>query len=171
MDMSVERMNDLIEQVAGSNKIDRFELTDPLEPIDAAELIQEFITDEHADPRFRVSIAPGAQFHSHRRMLALIIENLIANAAKYAMPGHDISITVDAVSDQTIFQISNDVLHGQAPDPEQLFKRYYRHDSVQSMPGLGIGLSLVQAAANKIGAHVGFEIVQDTITFTLKVPA
>jgi signal transduction histidine kinase len=57
------------------------------------------------------------------------------------------------------------------PDPEKLFKRFYRHDHVQDLPGLGIGLSLVQTAAEKIGAHVGFDIEHHTITVTLKVPA
>lgn len=171
MDMSVERMNDLIEQVAGSNKIDRFELTDSLEMIDAMELIQEFISDEHADDRFKLSIAPGLQFHSHRRMLSLIIENLIANAAKYSEPLKDICIRVDAQEQATVFQISNSVLASHLPDPSKLFKRYYRHDSVQALPGLGIGLSLVQAAAEKIGAQVNFEIEQNTVTFSLKVPS
>lgn len=171
MDKSVERMNDLIEQVAGSNKIDRFELTDSLEMIDAAELIQEFISDATADHRFQLHIQQGAQFHSHRRMLSLIIENLIANAVKYGEPLQDICIHVDAQDQYTLFQISNHVLSSHLPDPSKLFKRYYRHDSVQALPGLGIGLSLVQTAAEKIGAQVNFSIEQNTVTFTLKVPS
>lgn len=171
MDMSVERMNDLIEQVAGSNKIDRFELSTPLESIDAAELIQEFITDEHADPRFKVEVPAGAQFQSHRRMLSLILENLMGNAAKYADAEKDILIKVSVQPDATVFQVRNQVPPAQMPDPEKLFKRFYRHDHVQDLPGLGIGLSLVQTAAEKIGAHVGFDIEHHTITFTLKVPA
>jgi signal transduction histidine kinase len=170
MDMSVERMNDLIEQVAGSNKIDRFELTDPLEMIDAADLIQEFITDEHSGERFKLNLAPGIQFHSHRRMLGMIIENLIVNASKYAEPLKDIFIEVFEQNHATVFRIRNSVTPSQLPDPTQLFKRYYRHDSVQALPGLGIGLSLVKTASEKIGADVGFVIEQNTITFTLKVP-
>lgn len=171
MDMSVERMNDLIEQVAGSNKIDRFELTGPLETIDAAELIQEFITDQHADPRFKVDVPLGAQFQSHRRMLTLIIENLIGNAAKYADPHQDILISVTESPRSTDFHVRNTVPSDQMPDPEKLFTRFYRHDHVQDLPGLGIGLSLVRSASEKIGAQVGFLIAQNTITFTLKVPA
>ena len=170
MDMSVERMNDLIEQVAGSNKIDRFELTDELELIDASELIQMLISDELADDRFKLRIAPGVQFHSHRRMLAMIIENLIVNAFKYAVPLKDILINVFVQDQKTIFQIANSVNPSQLPDQTQLFKRYYRHDSVQALPGLGIGLSLVKTASEKIGAEVGFVIERNTITFTLKVP-
>jgi signal transduction histidine kinase len=170
MDMSVQRMNDLIEQVAGSNKIDRFELTDELELIDAAELIQMLISDELTDERFKLRIAPGVQFHSHRRMLAMIIENLIGNAFKYAEPLKDILINVFVQDQTTVFQIANCVNPAQLPDPSQLFKRYYRHDSVQALPGLGIGLSLVKTASDKIGAKVGFVIERNTITFTLKVP-
>lgn len=170
MDMSVQRMNDLIEQVAGSNKIDRFELTDELELIDAAELIQMLISDELTDDRFKLRIAPGVQFHSHRRMLAMIIENLIGNAFKYAEPLKDILINVFVQDQATVFQIANSVNPSQLPDPSQLFKRYYRHDSVQALPGLGIGLSLVKTASEKIGAKVGFVIERNTITFTLKVP-
>ena len=171
IDMSVERMNDLIEQVAGSNKIDRFELSAPLESIDAAELIQEFITDERADPRFKMDVPQGARFLSHRRMLSMILENLIANAAKYADAEEDILIKVSVQPDATVFQVRNQVPPAQMPDSEKLFKRFYRHDHVQDLPGLGLGLSLVLTAAEKIGAHLGFEIERHTITFTLKVPA
>jgi two-component system, sensor histidine kinase LadS len=171
MDMSVERMNDLIEQVAGSNKIDRFQLSAPLEMIDAAEFIQDFISDEHADPRFQLNVAPGAKFHSHRRMLTLIVENLIANAAKYADPHQVIAIHVTSNPLSTDFHVRNTVPAGQMPDPQQLFKRYYRHDQVQDLPGLGLGLSLVQTASEKIGAQISFVIDDNHITFTLKVPA
>lgn len=170
MDSSVARMNDLIEQVAGSNKIDRFELTDPLEIIDAAELIQEFTSDEQSNVQFQINTSPGVQFHSHRRMLSLIVENLIANAVKYADATEAIHIEVFEQNQMTIFRISNSVDPSQLPDPTQLFKRYYRHDSVQALPGMGIGLSLVKAACEKIGAHIDFSMEQNNITFLLKVP-
>ena len=95
----------------------------------------------------------------------------MANAAKYGEPLKDICIRVDTQDEATVFQISNSVLASHLPDPAKLFQRYYRHDSVQALPGLGLGLSLVQAAAEKIGAVVNFSIEENTITFTLKVPS
>jgi hypothetical protein len=39
-----------------------------------------------------------------------------------------------------------------------------------SLPGMGLGLSLVKAAAAKIGATVDYLHDEETVTFSVKVP-
>lgn len=170
LDRSVARMNELIEHVAHSNKIDRFELSDEKEWIDAEELIEDLISDYQVDGGFNLDLESGVQFYTHRNMLSVVIENLVNNASKYHERATPISIKVNQTNELTKFVISNHIDPTIRPDENKLFERYYRHDNVQSLPGMGIGLSLVESAVEKIGAKVSCLVESHMVTFTVEVP-
>jgi signal transduction histidine kinase len=170
MDRSVERFNELFEHVAHSNKIDRFELTDEKEVVDAQELIEDLISDLPSEGHFRIEIEEGAVFFTHRRMLSVVLENLISNAYKYDDRRVPIFIRAARQEGMTVVEITNSIDPSIRPDESKLFDRYYRHDGVQSLPGMGIGLSLVMSAAEKIQTKVSCHIDADLVTFKVEVP-
>jgi signal transduction histidine kinase len=67
-------------------------------------------------------------------------------------------------------RVSNPIGTYGAPDENRVFERYYRPASSMSLPGMGLGLSLVKAAAAKIGATVDYLHDEETVTFSVKVP-
>ncbi len=170
IDRSVERMNELIEHVAHSNKIDRFVMTDAKESVDAMELIDELTSDHYSDGRFNIEIEEGASFFTHRRMLYVVLENLISNACKYDNRQAPISIIVSLQASVILIEITNSIDPHIRPDENKLFTRYYRHDGVQSLPGMGIGLSLVEAAAEKIDVKVSCHTEPELVSFKVEVP-
>jgi signal transduction histidine kinase len=180
IDSSVKRMDDMIEHVANSNKIERSELMLQRELMPASELIHEFMDEYSSQDRFELRIEPGAAFLSDRKMLSLLLENLISNAVKYSVDSTPILLTVTGqpavtqgkspAASWTCFEICNEVAPDKVPDESRLFERYYRHPEVQNQPGMGIGLSLVLSAAQKIGAVVDYRRADQQITFTVRVP-
>jgi len=172
IDASVNRMDELIEHVARSNKIERTDVVPQPTSIPANEFIQELIQEYPDIDRFKISIQEGSVFKADRQMLTVILENLFSNAHKYAAVDEKISATVttDTAAGMTCFEISNAVAQDQEPDESRLFERYYRHPSVQSQPGMGIGLSLVQSAAQKIGANVLYRKENSRVIFTVRIP-
>ena len=180
IDSSVKRMDDMIEHVANSNKIERSELMLQCELMPASELIHEFMDEYSSQDRFELRIEPGAAFLSDRKMLSLLLENLISNAVKYSVDSTPILLTVTGqpavtqgkspAASWTCFEICNEVAPDKVPDESRLFERYYRHPEVQNQPGMGIGLSLVLSAAQKIGAVVDYKRADQQITFTVRVP-
>jgi signal transduction histidine kinase len=56
------------------------------------------------------------------------------------------------------------------PDESRLFERYYRHPGFQDSPGMGIGLSLVNSAAEKMGASVSFQTTEQDVVFEVRLP-
>jgi signal transduction histidine kinase len=180
IDLSVKRMDDMIEHVANSNKIERSELMLQRELMPASELIHEFMDEYSSQDRFELRIEPGAAFLSDRKMLSLLLENLISNAVKYSVDSTPILLTVTGqpavtqgkspAASWTCFEICNEVAPDKVPDESRLFERYYRHPEVQNQPGMGIGLSLVLSAAQKIGAVVDYRRADQQITFTVRVP-
>ena len=137
---------------------------------DAEELIDEFTSDYQLDGRFSLMVEEGAKFHTYRNMLSVVIENLVNNAYKYDDRRVPISIKVHTTENATVFEIANSIDSTIRPDENKLFERYYRHDNVQSLPGMGIGLSLVETAAEKIGAKVSCEVENQRVAFTVEVP-
>jgi len=172
IDASVNRMDELIEHVARSNKIERTGVIEQPVSVPACEFVQELIQEYTSANRFEIFIQEGAIFKTDPQMLIVIIENLLSNAHKYAAAEDKISVTVstDADTGATCFEISNTVAENQEPDESRLFERYYRHPSAQSQPGMGIGLSLVQSAAQKIGASVLYRKEKHRVIFTVRIP-
>ena len=172
IDASVNRMDELIEHVARSNKIERTDVMAQPESIPAIDIIHELIQEYTAMDRFELSIQQGAIFKTDRQMLIVMLENLLRNAYKYAVVKEKITVTVTTQADAgtTCIEISNAVAEDQEPDESRLFERYYRHPNVQNQPGMGIGLSLVQSAAQKIGASVRYRKDKQHVIFTVRIP-
>jgi signal transduction histidine kinase len=170
IDASVNRMDAMIEHVALSNKIERHDAHDSAETISAQELMNVVMQEYRDADRFELSIQDGAFFHADPHFLALIVENLVSNAVKYAADGKiRITITREA-GPLTCFQIRNRVAHESLPDENRLFERYYRHPNFQNHPGMGIGLSLVHSAAEKMGATVRYQTVDQDVVFEVRMP-
>lgn len=171
IDSSVKRMDDMIEHVARSDKIELLTLREQVDPIAAGELVHELIGDFEVPDRFIVQVQPGTVFRTERQMLLVILENLLGNALKYALAGSQIQVAVTRMpAGGTCFEIRNQVEADALPDESRLFERYYRHPSAQSQPGMGIGLSLVHSAARKIGASVAYQHGAGWVTFTVSIP-
>jgi signal transduction histidine kinase len=185
IDSSVIRMNTMIEHVARSNKIDRTVLDASTTKIPAAELMEELINEFSHAERFDLHIQDDTYFKADRQMLTLILENLLSNAYKYtadqkisiwidqqvqAQSGRsDLSGHASATSTVTRFVISNRVAADSEPDEARLFERYYRHPNFQNHAGMGIGLSLVHSAAEKIGAHVSYKHENACVIFEVNI--
>jgi signal transduction histidine kinase len=167
---SVERMDSMIEHVALSNKIERLQALGAEENVSAIELMNVVMQEYREPDRFELVIQQGVAFRSAPHFLALIIENLVSNAVKYAADGK-IKITIqEEAGDVICFRISNPVAAESHPDEARLFERYYRHPSFQNSPGMGIGLSLVNSAAQKMGAQVRYQKIDQEVVFEVRFP-
>jgi signal transduction histidine kinase len=129
------------------------------------------VMQEYQDAdRFELRIQEGASFYADPHFLALIVENLVSNAVKYSTDGKIKIIIENEALATTSFRISNRVALEYLPDENRLFERYYRHPGFQNSPGMGIGLSLVNSAAQKMGATVRYEQINQDVIFEVRFP-
>ncbi len=167
---SVERMDAMIEHVALSNKIERMQARGSEEIVSALELMNVVMQEYREPERFVLDIQEGVSFRAAPHFLALIVENLVSNAVKYAADGK-IKISIqDDQENVTCFRISNSVAEENRPDEKRLFERNYRHPSFQNSPGMGIGLSLVHSAAQKMSAEVRYQKIDQDVVFEVRFP-
>ena len=185
IDASVNRMDRMIEHVAASVKLEKPHPLLQFETIPAEPLLTQIIEDLNGFERFKLHIDDGATFRTDRHLLLQILNNLLSNAEKYSEAG-DILVSIRTASTRAApfqakedtdgsprliyVEICNRVAPENAPDAERLFERYYRHPNSIGTPGMGIGLHLVQVAADHIGAKVYYRLEGGWAIFEVHIP-
>ncbi len=127
----------------------------PVEEVALDEVVASSV--DRAERRFDAELqllADSSRVRGRPAALSRAVDNLIDNALKWGANGGPIEVTVSsgrvAVRD-----------HGpgiDADDQDQVFDRFYRSASARSMPGSGLGLSIVKQV---IDAHGGSVFVED----------
>ncbi|MBI1208885.1 MAG: HAMP domain-containing protein [Azospirillum sp.] len=98
---------------------------------------------------FTVAAPPGLVVEGDRDLLSQALGNLIDNALKFTPPGGVVRVAVAPVGPAGAEITVADSGQGVAePDLPKLTQRFYRADSSRHTPGIGLGLSLVQAVAD-----------------------
>ena len=104
------------------------------------------------------------------RLLWRILDNLLGNAVKYAMPGTRlyVTLTADTHAIVTFRNISRDPLD---VTPEELMERFVRGDSSRHTEGSGLGLSIAQSLAESMGGEFLLSVDGDLFKAAVVFPA
>jgi len=95
---------------------------------------------------------PPVYFRAHKGKLQQVLANLLDNAFKFTPRGGKIEVTL---TDMPISLSVANTGPGIAPaDLPHVFKRFWRADESRSLPGNGLGLSLVQAIVASYGGKI-----------------
>ena len=108
----------------------------------------------HAEVALEVSGGEEVELPLRPRMLRVVMENLIANAIRYAGPGTRCRISV-ARGDHDVQLVVSD--NGAGVDPAdlgRLFERFYRADTARTSRGTGLGLAIVKHVVTSAGGTV-----------------
>ena len=106
--------------------------------------------------RFQVAVdAPELSVCVNRGLLAMIVTQYIDNARKYSTPDTPIAIVGRKSRTDVVISVHNFGSTVRLEDRERIFDRFYRAPDVRdSIPGTGIGLSVVRKAAEAHHGHV-----------------
>ena len=172
---SVDRMDALIEHVAESNQVEHGQM-DVIEHLNLTQIVLETIMDYSHPDKFNFTHSEDTSLHANRPLVNVVVENLLGNGYKYASDGR-VNVTLSnepksptRADASVVLRVSNEVTAENLPDQNQLFTRYYRHPNVMGISGMGIGLSLVKSAVERMGGEVGVEILGQQVTFSVHLP-
>jgi len=112
---------------------------------DACELYEALAEDK--EQVFRQAVDEQVMVDGDRDLLFQMISNLIDNAIKYTPEKGEISVSVRAEDGKAIFEVSDSGIGVPDDEKESVFQRFYRVGKSRSLPGNGLGLSLVSAVA------------------------
>jgi signal transduction histidine kinase len=108
--------------------------------------LAEMSLEVRADDRVELPLRP--------RMLRVVVENLLANAIRYAGQGSTCTVELSESDDEAVLTVSD---NGKGVDPAdlpRLFERFYRGDQARTSRGTGLGLAIVKHVVTAAGGDV-----------------
>jgi signal transduction histidine kinase len=113
---------------------------------DMAELFEAVASDKGLD--FAAEIEPGVKVTGNRDFLAQALANLLDNAIKYTSEGGGVTFRLRRTSQREIeFSITDTGPGVPEKDRARIAERFVRLENSRSLPGVGLGLSMVEAVA------------------------
>lgn len=160
-----------LEAGTGSTSIERIKLTDIMS--DLAELYEP-VLEEH-EMILKTDFALELEIKADRQLIGQAVANLMDNAVKYAGAAKDCKKEVNLIT-----ELDKDVVRIIVADygpgiPEQdrgrVLKRFVRLDKSRSLPGTGLGLSLVAAVTHLHGGKLILEDNNPGLKAIIQLPA
>lgn len=108
---------------------------------------------------------------SDTKKLDCILANIISNACEYSFRGNKITFSVDIEGKNLVIRIHNigDVILKE--HKKEVFNRFKKVDKKskarESVEGLGLGLSVVNALADSMDGEIDYESSEEGTTFTV----
>jgi len=109
---------------------------------------------DRADVKLEVTGDPDAELLLRPRMLAVVAENVIENALRYAGPGTTLRLAVERDPEGTTLIAADDGAGLDESDLPRLFERFFRSDRARASRGTGLGLAIVKHIVTSAGGSV-----------------
>jgi two-component system phosphate regulon sensor histidine kinase PhoR len=89
-----------------------------------------------------------------RRMLRLVVENLLENALRYAGEGATCTVSLSRAKGEVVLEVADDGAGVPDEDVPRLFERFFRSDRARATRGTGLGLAIVKHVVESAGGNV-----------------
>ena len=172
-----QRLKTLTEDLVEASKAASGTVAVHLERLDLGQLVSQAVA-EYDDRLSGAGLTPVLHLGEEPcpvmadgRHLWRVLDNLLSNCTKYAMPGTRVYLDLERLEDQCRISVKNISADPLNVPPEELMKRFVRGDSARSTQGSGLGLSIARNLTNAQGGS--FDLVVDgdlfkaVITFPL----
>ena len=155
----VEQARELIDDVLFLGELETGREVVSLGRTLAAPIVEEVVAGlgeraDHAEIAVETRLDDRVELPLRPRMLRVVLENLLANAIRYAGQGSTCVVELSESPNGTVLTVSDDG-KGVAPaDLPRLFERFYRGDQARTSRGTGLGLAIVKHVVTAAGGEV-----------------
>jgi signal transduction histidine kinase len=154
---SSEEMGELIAGLLQLSRSTRGEIT--LGTVNLSEMarsIEHALRKSHPDRDVIVTITPGIEVNGDRRLIGIVMENLLGNAWKYTSKKQQGEIIFGRRSGNgpTTFFVQDNGVGFDISYASKLFKPFQRLHNVEEFEGTGVGLATVQRIIRRHGGRI-----------------
>ncbi|MEO8617393.1 MAG: HAMP domain-containing sensor histidine kinase [Luteolibacter sp.] len=158
----VRRLSCLIQDLLLLSRTDARRLNQENRPFDLADLLDSGLDDLEtlAEDRLRIEhqIQRPLEVCADPAHVAMVVQNLIENAAKYTPMGGTVRVTASRVGEIIRLSVANTGAALPAADREGIFERFRRGSLVgESTSGQGLGLNIARELARAHGGELALE--------------
>lgn len=136
---------------------------------DAAELYEALAEDKHQ--RLNLNVEDGLQVCGDKDLLFQTLSNLLDNAIKYTPEEGIIDLSLVRQDQFVMLSVADSGIGIPDEDKEKVFQRFYRVAKSRSLPGNGLGLSLVGAVVAMHKGRIELSDNQPGLRVNLYLPA
>lgn len=177
LDRQSQRLRKLTEDLVEASKASTGNIPVSLAPTDLNVLLsqvcgeyQQRLEKQVLEPVLSLC-EPGAAAMADGRLLWRVLDNLMSNICKYAMPGTRVYLTTEKEGDTARMVVRNISRYPLNISADELTERFVRGDSSRSTEGSGLGLSIATSLMSLQGGGFRLIIDGDLFKVTLTLPA
>lgn len=154
-----EYLKELSDEFFELSKLENSNEEITIESINLSNLISDMLMEQYGWMQEReivpdFDISDGIMIDSNRRYIMRIVQNLLANAEKYA--SRNFGVSLSETGDKIILSVSNDTDNKADIDINNVFEPFYKAPS-RNKSGSGLGLYVVKRLSEKLGAQASAE--------------
>ena len=168
-----QRMGQLIDDLLNLSRLTRIDIC--REAVDLSELARMIVAElRQTQPQRHVEciIADGLIVYGDRRLLQVMLQNLLGNAWKFTakLPQARVEVGYTQYDGKTVYYVRDNGAGFDMAYADKLFAPFQRLHTTDEFEGTGIGLATVQRIVHRHGGRIWAEGVVDqgaTFYFTL----
>lgn len=171
---SIESMDTILEKCSLMNTVDQEVKKITLTNVNLVNFLKDVIQQQPGKHRLKLIESGALIIQTDTNLLKIVVENILENALKYSLIDSVILIEVlktETTNSPDKFEIvvTNKIDDEWAPDPSQLFNRFYRHPLARQTAGSGLGLYLVKEICRLLGGSIRYTRTTGSVKFHIEV--
>lgn len=181
LDRQSHRLKKLTEDLVEASKASSGVLNVDLQPTDVNVLFSQ-IEGEYQERLAACQLtlvtqppAPGTVIRADSRLLSRVMDNLVSNICKYALPSTRVYVVSTLFREAVTISFKNVSRDELNISPDELMERFVRGDASRHTEGSGLGLSiarsLVQLQGGRFDLAIDADLFRADITFPLSESA
>ena len=176
IDNKSQRLKALTEDLFEAAKASSGSIAVNLEKLDTVSLITQGLGElsdkiEESGLNFKINM-PSSKLlvYADGKLLWRVIENLLSNVFKYALPNSRVYIDAFSTADSVKIVIKNISAYELNINEDELMERFKRGDASRHSEGSGLGLSIAKSLTELQGGSFHIEIDGDLFKATIELP-
>lgn len=177
LDKKSMRLKTLIEDLFEVSKMATGNIELVKQKVDLTQLLQQAIAEHQEeidkselDYRVAIGTKPIMSYVDGQKWWR-VLDNLIINTLKYALPNTRVYINLDQVDGEAVFVIKNIAKYELGNDISELTERFKRADTSRHTDGSGLGLAIAQSIVDLHGGSLRMEVDGDLFKVTVTIVA
>ncbi len=166
LDRHVQRLQDLTNDLLDLHNTERPKDRLRLEEVTSSSLANwaNSLFQERAREKgltLEVSAPTEFSFPTDRKLVELVLQNLLDNAIKFTPAGGSIRCLMSRENDRTVLSVSDTGCGIRMEDQPRVFERFFQADTSRKgdsrVRGTGLGLAIVRHAVERLGAKIDLQ--------------